>query len=548
MRVVSFSILGFLLSFTPLLAQNFTNSNLPILVITTDNGAEIMNEPKTPAHLGVIWNGDGVINYLSDPFNDYDGRIGIEIRGSSSQSFPKKNYAMETRNDDGSSNNVSVLGFPEENDWVLHGPYSDKTLMRNALAYTLASWIMPYAPRVRFCELVINGNYRGVYVFTEKIKRDNNRVDISKLDPDENTGDDLTGGYILKFDKFDGLVSDGFPSAYAAMPGGNPGGTIYQYHYPAPDEITNQQKAYIQAYIANFEDVMASQNYTDSIAGYRSLLDVSSVIQMIFIQEISRNVDGYRLSTYMYKDRESIDNRLHLGPVWDFNLGFSNVDYCIGPSFQGWAVNFNDFCPGDYWVVHFWWRKLWQDPAFRKQMRDDWVALRANTFSDERILGLVDSFETLLQLPAQRNFQRWPTLNEYVWPNPVVTGSYQGEVDRLRSWLASRLIWMDGAFEAMVEPTDTTTVIEPPIEELPAVLPSLFKDKITVYFRAVAYQPVVFEVLDAHGRLVHSQKDFYLTSKVEMMEWDGSDLPVGAYFYRIKIGKQPTKTGKLMKY
>ncbi len=527
-----------------LFAQTLTTSNLPIFVIETVNNADIVDEPKRTAHLGIIWNGDGETNHINDPFNDYDGQIGIEIRGSSSQWFPKNNFAVETQNADSSSNDVSVLGFPKENDWVLHGPYSDKTLMRNALAFTLGSWLMPYAPRVRYCEVVINGDYRGVYVFTEKIKRDKNRVDISKLNPDENSGDALTGGYIIKFDKFDGAVSEGFPSAYPAMPGGQAGGTIYQYHYPAPDEITAAQKAYIQDYIADFEDIMASPNFADTVTGYRSILDVESVINMIFVQEMSRNVDGYRLSTFMYKDRDSIDTRLHLGPVWDFNLGFSNVDYCIGPGFQGWAIDFNDVCPGDFWVVHFWWRKLFSEPRFAKQMKERWASLRETTLSDDHILHLIDSLETMLEVPSQRNFQRWPTLNEYVWPNPVVTGSYHGEVLRMRTWLTDRLDWMDGAMANLV---DTVEVVEPPIGGL-VVKPNLFQNEVNFWLDVIGYQRITLGIFDAQGRVVHHEKGFFNDKKVVKLKWDASDVPAGAYFYRIIVGNNSQQTGKLMKY
>jgi hypothetical protein len=331
------------------------------------------------------------------------------------------------------------------------------------------------------------------------------------------------------------------------MAGGIPGGTTYQYHYPKPDEITSPQKWYIQNFIGDFENTMASPDFADPVSGYASVLDVESVIQMIFIQEISRNVDGYRLSTFMYKDRDSIDPRLHLGPVWDYNLGFSNVDYCIGPGYQGWAMDFNNFCPGDYWVVHFWWKKLWNDPAFAQQMHDEWVAQRADKLSNDHILHLVDSLQALLTEPAQRNFVRWPTLNEYVWPNPVISGSYAAEVQRMRTWLINRLAWMDGAMDALVA-VDTTTIIDPPGDELPVVVPSLFHDKGEVYFNARAYEPVFFGIYDALGRLVLKKEAFYYALKVEKLDFDGEDLPVGVYFYRLKIGKKLLFTGKLMKF
>ncbi|MCC6723920.1 MAG: CotH kinase family protein, partial [Saprospiraceae bacterium] len=270
---------------------------------------------------------------------------------------------------------------------------------------------------------------------------------------------------------------------------------------------------------------------------------VESVINMIFIQEISRNVDGYRLSTYMHKDRDSIDNRLHLGPVWDYNLGFSNVDYCIGPGYQGWAINFNDFCPGDFWVVHFWWRKLFNEPTFVKDMKQRWLELRSDKFSNQNILHFVDSVETMLQQPAQRNFQRWPTLNEYVWPNPEVTGSYHGEVLRMRNWLVNRLAWMDGAMAALV---DTVEVIEPPVGGV-KVFPTLFTDEVNFWLDVNGYQRVTLEIYDALGRQVHYERGFFNFKKVVRLRWDAADKPVGTYFYRLKIG-EATQTGKLVKY
>lgn len=527
--------------FTAISAQvQLDSTQLPILIVTTEGLADIPDEPKISAHLGIVWNGDGHFNHPDDPFTAYDGQIGIERRGSSSQGFPKNNFAVETQNLDGTSLNVSVLGFPEENDWVLHGPYSDKSLMRNAIAFTLGGWIMDYAPRVRFCELIVNGDYRGVYVFTEKIKQDKNRVDISKLNPDENTGDDLTGGYILKFDKFDGAFSDGFPSAYPPIPGGF-GTTYYQYHYPKPDEITEPQKAYIQNYIADFENVMASPNYEDPINGYRKFLDVESVIHMIFIQEIARNVDGYRLSTYLYKDRESVDNRLYLGPVWDYNLGFGNVDYCIGAGTAGWALDFNDYCPGDFWAVHFWWQKLMEDTTFRSEMREKWLELRAAQLSNDRIHHLIDSFQVLLNEPAMRNFERWPTLDEYVWPNAVVTGSYTGEVNYLRNWLTARLSWLDGAMSTLNVPEYR------PLEYFrPIVQPNPSLGPVTFRYYVHDSDKIEIKITNVNGHLVKVLRDFEHPNGENSAVWD-DQVPAGVYFYEFSQNGRMQQQGKIVR-
>ena len=192
----------FLIFSSNISAQNDTilqSSNLPIFIINT-NGQQIVDEPKITAHMGVIFNGDGNINNVTDSMNAYNGYIGIEIRGSSSQSFPKKQYGVETRDSLGEDLKVSLLGFPEETDWILSAPYNDKTLMRDPVTYKLSNEIGRYASRSRYCEVIINGDYKGVYILFEKIKRDKNRVDVKKISESDTTGDALTGGYIIKIE------------------------------------------------------------------------------------------------------------------------------------------------------------------------------------------------------------------------------------------------------------------------------------------------------------------------------------------------------------
>ncbi|MCB0286914.1 MAG: CotH kinase family protein, partial [Calditrichaeota bacterium] len=226
------SIFGLLVSTIAGFGQvNFTSSNLPIVVINT-NGQTIPDEPKITVNMGIIWNENGQRNFLSDPFNHYDGLIGIEIRGSSSQMFPKKQYGFETRDADGEDLDVELLGMPEESDWILHAPYSDKSLMRNVLAYDFANRMGRYASRTHYCELVLNGEYMGVYILMEKIKRDDNRVNIKKLDEDEISGVDLTGGYIIKIDKPDVPGTGGWYSPFRPYENAP---QMINYLYETPD-------------------------------------------------------------------------------------------------------------------------------------------------------------------------------------------------------------------------------------------------------------------------------------------------------------------------
>jgi hypothetical protein len=284
-----------------------------------------------------------------------------------------------------------------------------------------------YSPRTRLCELVVNGDYRGVYVLIEKIKRDRNRLDIARLDPDETEGEDLTGGYILKIDKLSG---DPGPLWQTST-----GGINFQYEYPEYDDIAEEQKAYILGFLDEFEAALTAENFTDTSQGYRQYLDPVSVADMFIINELSRNVDGYFLSTFLYKTADRNGGKLHMGPVWDFNLSFGNPDYREAYRTEGFQIRQNP--------AIWWWDRLLQDPGLISDIRSRWAALRENAFSDHQILTLVDSLTLVLDEAQERNFTRWPILTYPVWPNYYTGTSYEDEINYLKSWTLGRLHWLD---------------------------------------------------------------------------------------------------------
>jgi len=406
-------------------------SNLPILMINT-HGQVIVDEPKITASLGIIDNANQR-NRITDPFTSQVDYIGIEIRGSSSQMFEKKNYGFETRLANGENLNVSLLGLPEENDWALHGPYSDKTLMRNVLTFYLGSKTGRWAPRTRFCELYINNDYRGLYVLMERIKRDRNRVDIAKLEPHEVSGSDLTGGYILSIDRPEDYY---WISPYKGMNGY--GNILINIIYPDPSTMPIQQKQYIQNYVTQFENAMNSSSFTNQYTGYRAYANIESFVDYFIMNEISRNVDAYRLSTFFYKDK---DKRMVMGPLWDYNLAFGNADYYQGYNTQGWVIQGVGY--NDGFQIPFWWEKIRTDSYFNNKLKDRWIELRAGPFSKDSIMAYIDSIGNLLSEAQVRNFQRFQVLGRYVWPNYFVGNTYQQEIDFMKNWISARINWMD---------------------------------------------------------------------------------------------------------
>lgn len=522
---------------------DFTGSHLPIVVLDTE-GQAIPDEPKIMARMGVIDNGPGQRNHVDDPFNAYDGWIGIEKRGSSSQFFfPKKQYAVETRQADGSNRNVALLGFPEENDWILHAPYSDKSLMRNVLVYTLARRLGWYASRTRYCEVVLNGDYQGVYVLMETIKWDDNRVDIARLRPDEVSGDDLTGGYIVKVDKTDGADVSGWWSAYPA-PANPARGIFYQYHYPRPDEIVPAQEAYIQAFIEGFEDLMHSPDFADPARGYPSMLDVASFVDYFILNEVSRNVDGYRLSAFLYKDKDSTDGRLVMGPVWDYNLAFGNADYYNGSGIAGFQVDFA--VAEDAFHLPFWWGRLLEDPAFAEAIEVRWRDLRQTILHSDSLTAWVDATAASLGEAQARNFQRWPVFGEYVWPNAYVGASYEDEVDYLKRWMRDRLVWLDEHIgEAARVGTETRSLLGG--RDVRLVGPNPFVQSTRLEVEVAAPQPVRIEVVDVLGRPVAMLHEGGMEGRRRyVFAVDGQALAAGVYLLRVQ-GRRFVEVRSLVK-
>ncbi len=535
-------ILPFLLLANLTMAQvNFQSSDLPIVVINSTYA--IIDEPKRDATMGIIYNGEGQRNALSDPFNEYDGKIGIELRGQSSQFFfDKKSYGIETRDTSGENLNVSLLGMPKENDWIFYGPVSDKTLVRNTLMYQLSNEIGRYASRTRFCELVLNGEYVGVYVLIEKIKRDKNRVDIAKLTPDKLDGDEITGGYILRLDKYGIYDTNIFPSQFSSE-------TIrldYQVIYPKSEELHPLQYEYIQQYMYDFEEALVSEDYQDPDIGFRKYIDVESFIDYILLNELSRNPDAYRISTYFHKKNDAEGGKIQMGPIWDFNIAMGNADFCLGPSHHGWVLNYNITCPNDYWLIGYWWDKLMTDPDFVVQLQNRWAALRQSAFSVENIHGIIDSSAQILDEAQGRNFTKHDILDTYIWPNYYIGGSYPAEILWLKNWFAKRLNWMDENIQNI-----SVQVKGSSSHFVQKIYPNPVRNQMTIELQLENESDMVqFTIMNTLGQIVakmNLEPIYGLNARYQVPSTLIKQLDGGIYFYIMTIGGRGTLTGKFMK-
>jgi len=251
----------------------------------------------------------------------------------------------------------------------------------------------------------------------------------------------LTGGYIVKIDKTTAGGIIAWTSPYAASsPSTN--AIQYQLHDPKIDELNTSQISYIQNYITEWEDSLSSVNFSDPINGFRKFIDVQSFIDFMLVNELSKNVDGYRISTFLHKQRYSEGGKLVAGPLWDFNLGWGNANYCYGGDTTGWEIDFNNYCAGG-WDNPFWWKRMLEDSAYADEVNCRWFTLRTGVLSNDYLLNYIDSLAAILEIPASRNYTKWPILGTYVWPNNFIGLTYQEEINYMKDWILGRLTWMD---------------------------------------------------------------------------------------------------------
>jgi len=505
----------------------FTSSNLPLVVINT-HGQTIHNSYRIAANMGIINNTAGQRNFLTDPFNNYDGKISIEIRGSSSTQFEKKSYGFETQDTSGENLNVSLLSMPSENDWILYAPYSDKTLLRNELPFYLARQIGQYASRTAFCELFINGSYKGIYVLMEKIKQDKNRVNIAKLIPEDIAGDELTGGYIIKVDK---PYNIGWQVNVEPLAGF--GKAYYQYHDPDADEIVPQQEAYIQNFIFKVESTLVSSNFAHTINGYAKYLDVASFVDYFLISEFTKSLDSYRFSFYLFKEKNSDGGKLFAGPIWDYDLAFAN--YGEGAWEEPWKTSeWNAEITA--WYRTFWMKRLLEDVNFQNKLTARWIELRKGVFSNTNIMAFLDQTLIRTEEARIRNFTKWQIIGQYVWPNYFVGSKYEEDVNFMKNWIYERLNWMDielAGIPLLVDEEDVQIVESFSLQQN---YPNPFNPATTIRYQLPQDGIVTLKIYDILGAEVATLVNEAKTAGRYEVNFNAANLSSGVYVYRITSG------------
>ena len=481
------------------LAQTY---DLPIVFVDTKGKCLDKNvTEKIPATMRVL---DGKTNSVADSAKGTLYDIGIKVRGQSSALFPKPGYGVEVRDEKGEGLDVSLFGLPPADDWVFHGPYVDKSMMRNALAHWLFRQAGHYSPRTKHFDLYINGVYRGVYVLIEKIKRGKYRVNVSKLKETDVSGEDVTGGYIWAFDKT-GTNTGGAGSGPIEKEGFNTSdGLNVILHYPKKENIQKQQEDYLKKYLNDLEGLFKNGKNGQ---GYENYVDMTSALDYVLHEEVTNNADSYWCSFFLHKPKDKTDKngvktegKVTLGPAWDFNLAMSNGSQPengggnngggmwgggFGGGFggggngfgssgtSGWQIeNSQKSGNGGMWGMGSslkapnWLLGMWKDSHYQSELKKRWAELRSGVWHTKTLDLYLDSMKTYLKNAADRNFKRWPNLGKSSGQNDadpqpmkycnsssgggfgMPMGGYNattwdGEFEHLRKKMKERMQWMD---------------------------------------------------------------------------------------------------------
>jgi hypothetical protein len=415
--------------------QSFT-SHLPIILIHTFESGPLDSYgiEYVPAALQVLEPTSGTSRIVGRAA--LDARIGIHVRGATSRNLPKKQYAVELRGDDEDTDaDRPLLGLPSNSDWVLSDNVAyDRALIRNALAFALSNRIGRYAPRTRFAEVFLvddggdvqAGNFLGFFTVIEKIGRDPEHVDVSRLPESAARVPAITGGFILRIDK-------GVPDFDAA-------GKWLQFVYPDAEDMRSPERRpqldYIRAFINDFGQAASAADFTHPSSGlhYSEFIDVDGWIDHNIINALTKNVDGLRYSAYFHKDR---GGRLAAGPVWDFDRSMGTPYDRRATEPEEWKLTWSDAT--DYFNEG-WWGLLFRDPDFRTRYRARFSALLNADFSADNLDRIVDGMASEVGDAADRNFRRWTQF-------PPRDDSHAAEIALLKDFLRRRVAWIKTELE-----------------------------------------------------------------------------------------------------
>ena len=404
-------------------SQFYQITNLPTLSIHVRDNIMPQNRGEDFESQSVLIYDDGTL------IQEYP--ILFRVRGNFSATHENKAFRM--RYNDDKSHHVMRGGRNESpakaRKWVLINSYRDKTLMRNPVAWAMSKrGERDFTPWSQVVDLVVNGDYRGTYTLADAVSTDRNRISITEMNESDIEGESLTGGYVVEADNNYSREPYHFLSSH---------GNTMSVHDPDEDIMQPEQFQYIKDTWNAFENVIFGPGYTDPEKGLRSVLDMETFLKWFLVSEFNGNTDMI-CQVFHYKERG--DDHFYTGPIWDADLALEN-DITTYPANRRMDWTYKVRQTGQYSQLV---SRVLSDPSVFANLQELWARLRKKgNFEPEEVAADVDSIRNDIRASATLNFYRWPYLTQSLSLNPLVPGSWEEEVDRVRDFVYDRVEWMD---------------------------------------------------------------------------------------------------------
>lgn len=421
----------------PLVIIDTGGEEIPGVPVNGENDADLAftttNTGETMLSVRIAIQDDESRNHHPSDTPDLESRALIRVRGNSSRYFEKKSYLLRFTDEEGSYEDHRVMGMDAHYEWALHGPYLDKSLIRNYMWYNIAGEMMDYAPNVRFCEVILNGEYQGLYLMTETITNgEDSRVNVSE--PIDNS---TSTGYVLRLDqgsRTDLKNIDNF--TYYAYRISRRNHLNINIEYPRSGVLTQEMADAIEQELSDFEKALYSFDHDDRIYGYQNWVDVESFADYFILNEFTQNYDAGYLSTFLYKD---IGGKYHMA-VWDFNNACGNY-----MDLAAWE-------PGFQMQDTLWQWMLTKDEDYCQRIIDRYRMWRKSFLNEDYLMNYIDETIAYLGPAVERNFEVWGySFEDYrpLEPDSRNPDSFEDAVEQLKTFICDRGSWMDEFIETV---------------------------------------------------------------------------------------------------
>jgi spore coat protein CotH len=376
-------------------------TGLPIVYINTNDGVPIDSKEEYRK---------GEVSIDGGRTHTDVSALKMKIRGRGNSTWwvsDKKPYQRKL------SDKAEFLGMPKDKKWIFLAEYSDKSLIRNKIAFELGYLSkLDWTPQSVFAEVIVNDEYMGTYNITQKVEESDNRVNIGDT------------GYLLEIDNPSRLDDD---DVFFET-----GKFLINIKEPKL-EYDSSEYNYINDFMNEFENVLMSDDFDDPETGYAKYIDIDSFIDWYLISEITKNQDSRDFSSIYLNVIPG--EKIKMGPLWDFDLAFGNVNYSECEHSEG------------FWIKHHhWYSRLFEDPAFKDKVKERYTYYRNK---QSLIIEKIDAYAKQLMWAQYENNKKWDLFGRYVWPNPVYFDTHKEEVEHLKNWYIKRMDWLEDAFSKL---------------------------------------------------------------------------------------------------